>query len=113
MSSRANWPTPDPRPADVDDALTILGDRMCLEILRFLRPLSSANHTLLLKGTGLHRSTLSQKLVILEDKGCIVGDPPRGESRVGKTVNYSLVPERVETLTRAWSNYVFADTTDQ
>ncbi|TIH33796.1 hypothetical protein [Subtercola vilae] len=64
----------------------------------------------LLRGTQITRSSLTNKLLILEKAGCITADVPEGESRVGKNLNYSVVHERVETLQQAWKSYVLSST---
>jgi len=106
MSPRVSWPTNDPRPADVNIAISVLGNRTSVDILKFLRPRTSATVSAILKGTGILRPALSPQLVKLEEWDCISGDVPPGMRR-GQNVSYSINLDRVDELMKAWKEYVF------
>ena len=109
MSPIVEWPTPDPRPMDVEIAILVNGNRSRAEVLRFLDTVSQAPRGVIARETGIPYGTLGRVLKDLEEYGVITvayGREPNPED-VRKVQNglYSRNHLRGWELDLAWHNY--------
>lgn len=97
---------PTERPPLVDAAVDVLGSSARLEMLRFLAENPGSHFGRLAEGLpGMGRTSLVRHLRALEDAGVVELDLAP-EERKGRSPRYTLVPSRLEALTKAWTAYV-------
>ncbi|WP_367302633.1 ArsR/SmtB family transcription factor [Subtercola boreus] len=99
-----NWANDAPRSAEVEQAVKVFGNRTSLGIIRYLATIDRANYGALCKALSASDAAISTHLRALEAAAVVVGDIPSGE-RIGRSVNYSLDPERVRVLSAALLRY--------
>jgi hypothetical protein len=110
MSPRVEWPTPDPRPVDVEIAILVNGNRSRAEVLRYLDTVTGATRGLIARETNIPYGSLGRVLKELEDYGVITVEYGRdAESGDGATRQqngmYSRNHYRGWELDLAWHNY--------
>lgn len=110
MSPRVEWPTPDPRPVDVEIAILVNGNRSRAEVLRYLDTVTGATRGIIARETGIPYGSLGRVLKELEDYGVITveyGRDAEAGDNAARQQNglYSRNHYRGWELDLAWHNY--------
>lgn len=89
---------PTPLGEQVEAAIDILGNRMRVAIIGYLRANGAALRGDIAAALGMVPGSVSNQLTVLLDAGVIETDPPAGHIRPGNRVRYSVVAHRVDEL---------------
>lgn len=105
MSPRGLWSV-DPENPDLDVAISVMGNRNKMLVLRFLYQHGASPRVAIEKATDIQGPTLSLNLRQLEEAGVVASDLPPGESRRGRVLTYSLNRDRLRQLSALWVSFV-------
>lgn len=92
-------------PEDVEMAIAFMGNRAQVEILQKLATHGPCTIGTLTEHLDMSRPSLNKHLVLLEDAGLVIGDPPAGH-RHGRSVRYRADLTRVRFLADACVAYI-------
>ena len=92
-------------PPEVEVAISLMGNRARVDILRRLSMLGPSTIGRLESAVDISRPSLNRHLDFLAEAGLVQTDPPAG-MRHGKDVVYMVQPDRVRELTQEYTSYV-------
>jgi DNA-binding transcriptional ArsR family regulator len=92
-------------PPEVEVAISLMGNRARVDILRHLSMLGPSTIGRLQTAVDISRPSLNRHLDFLAEAGLVQTDPPAG-MRHGKDVVYMVQPDRVRELTQEYTSYV-------
>jgi DNA-binding transcriptional ArsR family regulator len=92
-------------PPEVEAAISLMGNRARVDILRHLSMLGPSTIGRLQTAADISRPSLNRHLDFLAEAGLVQTDPPAG-MRHGKDVVYMVQPDRVRELTQEYTSYV-------
>jgi DNA-binding transcriptional ArsR family regulator len=92
-------------PPEVEAAISLMGNRARVDILRHLSMLGPSTIGRLQTAVDISRPSLNRHLDFLAEAGLVQTDPPAG-MRHGKDVVYTVQPDRVRELTQEYTSYV-------
>jgi len=92
-------------PPEVEVAISLMGNRARVEILRRLSVLGPSTIGRLQTAVDISRPSLNRHLDFLAQAGLVQTDPPAG-MRQGKDVVYLVQSARVRELTQQYASYV-------
>ena len=92
-------------PPAVEMAISLMGNRARVDILRHLSILGPSTIGRLQASVEISRPSLNRHLDFLSKAGLVQTDPPAG-MRHGKGVVYSVKSARVRELTQEYTSYV-------
>jgi len=92
-------------PPEVEAAISLMGNRARVDILRHLSMLGPSTIGRLQTAVDISRPSLNRHLDFLAEAGLVQTDPPAG-MRHGKDVVYMVQPARVRELTQEYTSYV-------
>jgi DNA-binding transcriptional ArsR family regulator len=92
-------------PPEVELAISLMGNRARVDILRCLSLLGPSTIGRLHAAMDISRPSLNRHLDFLAKEGLLKTDPPAG-MRHGKDVVYTVQSARVRELTQGYANYV-------
>jgi DNA-binding HxlR family transcriptional regulator len=92
-------------PPEVEMAISLMGNRARVNILRHLSMLGPSTIGRLQAAVEIGRPSLNRHLDFLAKAGLVQTDPPAG-MRHGKDVVYMVQSARVRGLTQEYTNYV-------
>lgn len=89
---------PTPLGEQVEEAIDILGSRMRVAIIGYLRSNGAAPRGDIAAALGMVPGSVSNQLAVLLDAGLMETSPPAGQIRPGNRVRYSIIGRRVDEL---------------
>jgi DNA-binding transcriptional ArsR family regulator len=92
-------------PPEVEAAISLMGNRARVDILRHLSMLGPSTIGRLQTAVYISRPSLNRHLDFLAKGGLVQTDPPAG-MRHGKDVVYRVQPARVRELIQEYAGYV-------
>ena len=105
MSSMPKIVRPSDQPAIMDAYMSAFGNRARITIIKYLQTNGASLRVDIAQETGLPNPTLGHHLSELERVGVVKGDLPP-EMRRGRTMRYSIDPQRVDELLAVPGDYI-------
>lgn len=105
MSHMPKIVRPSDQPAIMDAFMSAFGNRARITIIKYLQTNGPSLRVDIATETGLPNPTLGHHLAELESVGVVKGDLP-SEMRRGRTMRYSVNPQRIEELLAVPGNYI-------